>query len=115
MASSLPTLRYQSENDLRALRKVIGWQSPGYDLKMRCGVLLLAQPGEFVYFLAYSLAGLVSPFSSFLVLLEHYRLQLQHLSPHSITLVAIFPTSMRCLWGCGRRCTYSGGSTCCAQ
>jgi hypothetical protein len=33
----------------------------------------------------------VPPFSSFfLVLLEHYWLQLQHPLPHSITLVAIF-------------------------
>jgi hypothetical protein len=90
MASSLPTSRYQSENDLRALRKTIGWQSPRYDSKMRCRMLSLAQPGDFVYFSAYALAGLVPPFSSFLVLLEHYGLQLQHLSPHSITLVAIF-------------------------
>jgi hypothetical protein len=28
--------------------------------------------------------------SFFLVLLEHYRLRLEHLSPHSIMLVAIF-------------------------
>jgi hypothetical protein len=33
----------------------------------------------------------VASFSSFiLVLLEHYGLQFQHMSPHSITLVAIF-------------------------
>jgi hypothetical protein len=32
----------------------------------------------------------VPPLSSFLGLLEHYRLQLQHLSPYSITLVAVF-------------------------
>jgi hypothetical protein len=91
MASSLPTLWYQSENDLRALRKVIGWQSSGYDSKMRCGMLSLAHPGDFVYFSMYGLVGLVSLLSSFfLMLLEHYGLQLQHLSPHSITLVAIF-------------------------
>jgi hypothetical protein len=91
MASNLPTSRYQSENDLRALRKVIGWQSPRYDSRMRHGMLSLAQPGDFVYFSAYAQAGLVPPFSSFfLVLLEHYGLQLQHPLPHSITLVAIF-------------------------
>jgi hypothetical protein len=91
MASSLPTSRYQSENDLRALRKAIGWQSLGYDWKMRRRMLSLTQPSDFVYSLAYALAGLVLPFSSFfLVLSEHYGLQLQHLSPHSITLVAIF-------------------------
>jgi hypothetical protein len=90
MASSLPASRYQSENDLRVLRRAIEWQSPGYDSKM-CGMLSLTHPGDFVYFSSYALAGLVSSLSSFfLVLLEHYRLQLQHLSPHSITLVAIF-------------------------
>jgi hypothetical protein len=63
----------------------------GYDSKMRRGMLSLAQPSEFVYFLSYALAGLVSLLSSFfLVLLEHYRLQLQHLSPHSMMLVAVF-------------------------
>jgi hypothetical protein len=37
------------------------------------------------------LVGLVLLLSSFfLVLLEHYGLQLQHLSPHSITLVVVF-------------------------
>jgi hypothetical protein len=91
MASSLPTSRYQSENDIRALRKAIGWQSPGYDSMMRRGMLSLAQPGDFVYFSVYALVKLMSPFSSFsLVLLEHYGLQLQHLSPHYVTLVAIF-------------------------
>jgi hypothetical protein len=91
MVSSLPTSRYQSENDLRVLRKAIGWQPLGYDSKMRHGMLSLAQPGDFIYFSAYALARLVPPFSSFfLVLLEHYGLQLKHLSPHSITLVAIF-------------------------
>jgi hypothetical protein len=58
---------------------------------MRRGMLSLAQPGDFVYFSAYALAGLMPLFSSFfLVLLEHYGLQLLHLSPHSIMLVVIF-------------------------
>jgi hypothetical protein len=57
---------------------------------MRCEMLSLTHPGDFVYFSSYALAGLVSPLSSFfLMLLEHYGLQLQHLS-YSITLVAIF-------------------------
>jgi hypothetical protein len=54
-------------------------------------MLSVAHPGDFVYFSLYALAGLVPPLSSFfLMLLEHYGLQLQHLSPHSITLVVIF-------------------------
>jgi hypothetical protein len=40
--------------------------------------------------MAYALAGLVPPLSSFLTLLEYYGLQLQHLSPNFIALVAIF-------------------------
>jgi hypothetical protein len=73
------------------LRKAIGWQSLGYDSKMQRGMLSLAQPGDFVYFSSYALAKLMLPLSSFfLVLLEHYGLQLQHLSSHFITLVAVF-------------------------
>jgi hypothetical protein len=55
------------------------------------GIVPLAnmQPSDFI-FLLYALSGLVPPVSSFFMLLEHYGLQLQHLSPHSITLVAIF-------------------------
>jgi hypothetical protein len=91
MASGLPPSCYQSENDLRVLRRTIGWQSSGYDLKMRCEMLSLAHPGDFIYFSSYALSGLVPLLSSFfLVLLEHYRIQLQHLALHSITLVAIF-------------------------
>jgi hypothetical protein len=44
---------------------------------MQCGTLLLInlQPGEFVYFSCYVVAGLVSPVSSFLfTLLEFYGL-----------------------------------------
>jgi hypothetical protein len=54
MASSLPTSCYQSKNDLRALRKAIGWQSLRYDSKMRRGMLSLAQPVNFVYFSVYA-------------------------------------------------------------
>jgi hypothetical protein len=48
------------------------------------------RPGDFIFFVAYVLAGLVPPLSSFITLLEYYGLQLQHLSPNSIVLVAIF-------------------------
>lgn len=47
--------------------------------------------GEFVLFTSYVSCGLALPISSFfLMLLEDYGLQLQHLTPHSILLVAIF-------------------------
>jgi hypothetical protein len=74
MASNVCASRYQSENDLRAMRKAIRWQSPGYDLKMRRGMLSLTHPGNFIYFSSYALVGLVPPLSSFLMLVEHYRL-----------------------------------------
>jgi hypothetical protein len=46
---------------------------------------------EFIFFTSYALSRLVLPFSSFFfTLLETYDLQLHHLSPHSIALVAIF-------------------------
>jgi hypothetical protein len=49
------------------------------------------RPGDFIFFVAYALAGLVPPLPSiFLTLLEYYGLQLQHLSPNSIALVVIF-------------------------
>jgi hypothetical protein len=54
-------------------------------------MLSLPHPGDFIYFSAYALAEFVPPLSSFfLMMLEHYGFQLQHLSPHSISLVAIF-------------------------
>jgi hypothetical protein len=93
MASVLPSSHYREERDIISLGKAIGWQSLGYDEKMRHGFTSLTgmRPGDFIYFLAYALAGLVPPLSSFFfILLEHYRLQLQHLLLHSITQVAVF-------------------------
>jgi hypothetical protein len=93
MASGLSSSRLHTESDLRKLRRAIGWQPLGYDGKMRRGIALLTcmQPDDFVYFASYALSGHMFPFSSFLfTLLEHYGPQLQHLSPHSIMLVAIF-------------------------
>jgi hypothetical protein len=46
---------------------------------------------DFVFFAVYTMAVLVPLLSSFfLTLLKYYGLQLQHLSPNSIALVAIF-------------------------
>jgi hypothetical protein len=82
MAPNLPRSRLRSKDDLRRLRRLLGWQLPRFDRWMRCGTLPLInlQPGEFIYFSCYTMAGLVMLVSSFLfVLLEFYRLQLQHL------------------------------------
>jgi hypothetical protein len=80
MASNLLSSRLQTEDDLRKLRRVLGWQSPGFDGKMRRGITPPTGmgPGNFVYFSSYALSGLVSLFSSYLfTLLEYYGLQLQ--------------------------------------
>jgi hypothetical protein len=73
------------------MSQLMGWQAPGLAPKLKRAIASLAnmELGDFVFFAAYAVAGLVPPLS-FLTLLEYYGLQLQHLSPNSITLVAIF-------------------------
>jgi hypothetical protein len=69
------------------------WQAPGLPCKVKSKTASLAnmRPGDFIFFVAYALVGLVPPLSSFfLTLLEYYGLQLQHLSRNTIALVAIF-------------------------
>jgi hypothetical protein len=93
MVPNLLRSRLRLEDDLRRLRRLLGYQSLGFDGWMRRGTLPLVnlQPEEFVYFSCYAAVGLVPPVSSFLfTLLEFYGLQLQHLSLHSLILVAIF-------------------------
>jgi hypothetical protein len=92
MAVELPPSRFKTTGSLASLRRLMGWQAPGLMCKVKSGATSLAnmRPGDFVFFMAYALVGLVSLLSSFfLTLLEYYGLQLQHLSPNSITLVTI--------------------------
>jgi hypothetical protein len=76
MVSALSSSRLRTPENLRKLRKSIGWQAVGYEDKVRCGIALLIglRTDEFVYFSAYALAGLVLLFSSFFTLLETYGL-----------------------------------------
>jgi hypothetical protein len=93
MASELPSPRFKTTGSLASLRWLMGWQVPGLASKLKSGTASLATmiPGDFVFFATYAMAGLVPPLSSFfLTLLEYYGLQLQHLSPNSIALVATF-------------------------
>jgi hypothetical protein len=93
MAAELLPSRFKLLSSLASLRQLMGWQAPGLTPKLNHWAALLAhtRQGDFVFFAAYALAGLVPPLSSFfLMLLEYYGLQLQHLSPNSIALVAIF-------------------------
>jgi hypothetical protein len=82
MASNLPCSHQQTEDDLRRLRRVLGWQSSGFDGWMWHSTLPLInlQLREFVFFTCYATAGLLPLVSSFLfTLLEFYGLELQHL------------------------------------
>jgi hypothetical protein len=92
MAAELPPSRFKTTGSLASLRWLMGWQASNLTPKLKHGVMSLTnmRSGDFVFFAAYALAGLVPPLSSFLTLLEYYGLQLQHLSPNSIALVAIF-------------------------
>jgi hypothetical protein len=92
MAAELPPSRFKTMSSLASLRRLMGWQAPSLACKVKSGAASLAsmRPGDFVFFTAYALAGLVPPLSSFLMLLEYYGLQLQHLSRNSIALVVIF-------------------------
>jgi hypothetical protein len=62
---------------LASLRQLMGWQAPGLACEVKSGAVLLAnmRSGDFVFFVACALAGLVLSLSSFfLMLLEYYEL-----------------------------------------
>jgi hypothetical protein len=93
MATELPPSRFKMMASLSSLRRLMGWQAPGLAPKLKHGAASLAnmRPRDFIFFVAYALARLVPQLSSFfLTPLEYCGLQLQHLSPNSIALVAIF-------------------------
>jgi Putative gypsy type transposon len=92
MASLPRPRRFQTERELETVRRMLGLTSAAEAGQVRVGSLPLnLGPGEFVLFVGHVLAGAALPFSPFfLLLLETYGLQLQHLTPHSIAQVAIF-------------------------
>ena len=71
---------------------MLGLNSAARARQIRAGSLpLKLGPGEFVLFIGHAMARQALPLSSFfLLLLEAYGLQLQHLTPYSITQVVIF-------------------------
>jgi hypothetical protein len=78
---------YQTEEALDSLCRMLGWGSPTFAKRIRAGTTPLGDlaAGEFVLFVSYLSCGLALPISPFfLLLLEEFRLQLQHLTPHSI-------------------------------
>jgi hypothetical protein len=79
MTAELPPSRFRSSDSLASLRRLMGWQAPSFEHRLKRGVMPLAnlEPVDFVFFSAHALAGLVPPLSSFfLMLLEFYGLQL---------------------------------------
>jgi hypothetical protein len=78
MAAELSPSQFKMTGSLASLRRLMGWQAPGLACKVKSGAASLANMrlGDFVFFAAYALAGLVPPLSSFLMLLEYYELQL---------------------------------------
>jgi hypothetical protein len=84
---------FQSKGALNLVRNLLGWSAPVLAERIRVGATPLGDlvAGEFVLFVAYLSCGLalsISPF--FLLLLEEFGLQLQHLTPDSILQAAIF-------------------------
>jgi hypothetical protein len=85
--------RFKSEEALNLVRGLLGWSAPGLAGRIRVGAAPLGDlaAGEFVLFTSYISCGLALPISPFfLLLLEEFGLQLQHLMPHSILQAAIF-------------------------
>jgi hypothetical protein len=79
--------RFQSEGVLNLVRNLLGWSTPVQAGRIRAGATPLGDlaAGEFVVFVSYLSCGLALPISPFfLLLLEEFKLELQHLTPHSI-------------------------------
>jgi hypothetical protein len=89
------------------VRRLLGWSASAQAGKIRASKIPLRDlaAGEFILFNSYIMCGLVPPISSFcLLLLEEFGLQLQHLTPHSVLLVAVFAHLMEMFVGV-RPCT----------
>jgi hypothetical protein len=85
--------RFQSEEALNLVRDLLGWSAPGLAERIRAGATPLGNLAarEFILFISYISCGLVLPISPFfMLLLEEFGLQLQHLTPHSVLQAAIF-------------------------
>jgi hypothetical protein len=75
------------------VRGLLGWSALGLAGRIRAGAIPLGNlaVGEFILFVSYISCGLALPISPFfLLLLEEFGLQLQHLMPHSVLQAAIF-------------------------
>jgi hypothetical protein len=76
--------RYQTEEVLDSVCRLLGWGTPTFAGRIRAGTSPLGDlaAGEFVLFVPYLFYRLALPIPSFfLLLLEEFGLQLQHLTP----------------------------------
>jgi hypothetical protein len=93
MASLVHPERFQSEGALNLVRNLLGWSAPAFAGRIRASATPLGDLAawEFVLFISYLSCVLALPISPFfLLLLEEFGLQLQHLTPHSNLQAAIF-------------------------
>jgi hypothetical protein len=77
MSSLRQPRRFQLQDQLDAVRRLLGWITPESSRKIRAGSSSLNDlvAGEFVLFKSYITCGLVPPISSFfLLLLEEFGL-----------------------------------------
>jgi hypothetical protein len=114
MAAELPPSRFKTTGSLASLRRLMGWQAPDLTCKVKSGAASLTnmRPGDFVFFVAYALVGLVPPLSSFLALLEYYGSSCSIYLPTPSFWWPSSSTSTRCMWGYDHRCGCSGASSC---
>jgi hypothetical protein len=107
MSSLRHPRRFQREIQLDSVFRLLGWTTLELAGKIRAGKVPLHDlaAGEFILFNSYAMCRLVPPISSFfLLLLEEFSLQLQHLTPHSVLLMAVFAHFMEMFVGV-RPCT----------
>jgi len=93
MASLVRPCRFQTEEELNTVRRLLGWSPQKTAWGIRAGSVPLGdlRTGEFVLVISHISTSLGLPISSFfLLLLEDFSLQLQHLTPHSILMTSIF-------------------------
>ena len=85
MASLVHSRRFQSEEELSTVRRLLEWSAQETAWGIRAGSVPLGnlRAGEFVLFTSHISTSVGLPISSFLLLLlEDFGLQLQHLMPH---------------------------------
>ena len=84
MASLVRPRRFQTEEELNTVRRLLGWSPQETAWGIRAGLVPLCDlhAGEFVLFISHISTGLGLQTSSFfLLLLEDFGRQLQHLTP----------------------------------